>query len=775
MLEEKSRIDLSKYVRAEWFSQSVLIKALIAVSLITALAFLFPRGESIDLDYKVGAVWARKDLIAPFSFPILRDEREYAHDVEEAKKKVYDVFERDSASTDSQPAVLDAFFARLQDALETRAQIHRGGRRHSAADSARFSELASSLDIPFSDTEWDVLSALASSGKLTDIRAAMGEMARKYMHAGILDRPKPSIVREEIALRRGTREEILPVGRLLDENDLHALLERELIDRYGSDNDAVSVAYKIGVMHIRPNVRFSTAATNQALAAAADEVPRTLGYVQENERVVSKHERITQDTRLKLESLRRARSERGPGSDNPLQIIGTVIHVAIIVMLYGLYLALFRKGIARSNRKLALIALLFLLEGVFAYLTREIDVNAPVEYLILVPVASMLLTIIFDSRVGFYGTVLIALIVAGIRGNDYSIALASLVAGALSVYTVRDMKNRTQIFRSLGFIFLGYALAIIALGLERFESIALVSEQLAYSLINAVISPVLTYGLLIFLEKSFRVTTDLTLMELVHFNHPLLRQLAEQAPGTYHHSMTLASLAETAAAAVGANEILSRVGAYFHDIGKVVKPTYFVENQKGSRNRHDKLAPRMSSLIIAAHVKDGVALAREHGLPEEVIDFIPMHHGTTRMDYFYTKAVDMARNDPDETKLDEIKEQDYRYPGPKPSTKETGIMMLADAVEAAVRTIEDPTPQRLEQTIDELIRKRFEEGELDECPLTVKDLTKIRSAFLGVLIGIYHTRVKYPESPRRKTTRRPPATEPPTERPGPALKEVDSQ
>jgi putative nucleotidyltransferase with HDIG domain len=775
MLEEKPRIELSKYFRAGWFSQSTLIKALIAVALTAALALLFPRGESIDLDYKVGAVWARKDLIAPFSFPILRDEREYARDVEEAKKKVYDVFERDSSASEAQPASIDSLFARLQDALEVRALIHKGGHRRSPADSARFSSLASTLDIPFSDTEWDALSSLASSGRLKDMRSTVGAAARKYLRTGILDRPKSAIAREEIALRRGTQEEILPVARLLDEGDLHAVLERELIDRYGSDNDAVGLAYKIGVMHVRPNVRFSTAATNQALAAAADQIPRTVGYVQENERVVSKHERITQDTRLKLESLRRTRAERGPGSDNPLQEIGTVIHVAIIVMLYGLYLAFFRKGIASSNRKLALIALLFLLEGVFAYLTREIDVNAPLEFLILVPVASMLLTIIFDSRVGFYGTVLIAFIVAGIRGNDYSVALASLVAGALAVYTVRDMKNRTQIFRSLGFIFLGYALAIIALGLERFESVAVVSEQLAYSLINAVISPVLTYGLLIFLEKTFRVTTDLTLMELVHFNHPLLRQLAEQAPGTYHHSMTLASLAETAAAAVGANEVLSRVGAYFHDVGKVVKPTYFVENQKGSRNRHDKLAPRMSSLIIAAHVKDGMALAREHGLPEEVIDFIPMHHGTTRMDFFYTKAMDLARNDPDETKIDEIKEQDYRYPGPRPRTKETGIMMLADAVEAAVRTIEDPTPQRLEQTIEELIRKRFEEGELDECPLTVKDLTKIRSAFLGVLIGIYHTRVKYPETPRRKTTRRPAPMEPPAERPGPAVREVDSQ
>jgi putative nucleotidyltransferase with HDIG domain len=385
-----------------------------------------------------------------------------------------------------------------------------------------------------------------------------------------------------------------------------------------------------------------------------------------------------------------------------------------------------------------------------AYVTREVDVTAPIEYLILVPSAAMLLTIVFDSRVGFYGTVTIAFLVAGIRGNDYSIALASLVAGALSVYSVRDMKNRMQIFRSMKFILLGYSFVIVALGLERYESVGVVAEQLGYGLANALISPVLTYGLLVFLERVFRVTTDLTLMELAHFNHPLLRLLAEKAPGTYHHSMTMATLAEAGAAAVGANEVLARVSAYFHDIGKVVKPTYFVENQKGSRSRHDKLAPRMSSLIIAAHVKDGIALAREHRLPEEVIDFIPQHHGTTRIDYFYNKALQMAESSDDETKIDEINEQDYRYPGPRPQTKETGIMMLADAIEAAVRTIDEPTPQKLEAAVEELVKKRLEEGELDECPLTMKDLTEIKGAFHSVLVGVYHSRVKYPGAGRKR-------------------------
>jgi putative nucleotidyltransferase with HDIG domain len=212
----------------------------------------------------------------------------------------------------------------------------------------------------------------------------------------------------------------------------------------------------------------------------------------------------------------------------------------------------------------------------------------------------------------------------------------------------------------------------------------------------------------------------------------------------------MASLAEAAALAVRANEVLARVGAYFHDVGKIVKPTYFVENQKGSRNKHDKLAPRMSSLIISAHVKDGIALAREYDLPEEVVDFIPMHHGTTRIEYFYDKALQLAHRSDDETKVDEIKDQDYRYPGPKPQTKETGILMLADGIEASARTLEDPSPQKLEALIDEYIRKRFEEGELDECPLTLKDLTKIKAAFLSVLVGIYHTRVKYPATAKKQ-------------------------
>ncbi len=750
--------------------KSFVVKIAIAVALTLSFALMFPRGESIDLDYKVGAVWAKKDLIAPFSFPIYRDDREYAADVERAKKKVFMVFERDSERVDQELSALNRTFVQLNEAVKLRQLYKKSSRAQTQSagdDSAMFAEAASDLEVQLSEKEWDAVSMLVTtralhtkSSQLEDIHQTLIHVLREYYRVGILDRPKTSLTLAEVALRKGTLEEIVPTSTLYDLNDLSTLLEKDLLRLYPADKSAIEIGYRTGVLHVSPNLRFNRAATDLAITAAAETVPRTIGFVQENERIVSKHEQITAETKLKLESFLRARAERGPESDVAVQFLGTTLHVALVVLLYGIYLYLFRKRIISHNRLLALIGLLIFMEGFFAYITRELNVTVPMEYLILVPTASMLLTIIFDSRVGFYGTVVIAFLVAGVRGNDYSVALSSLVAGALSVYSVRDMKNRTQIFRSLGFIALGYALSIVALALERFESAGTVVQQLALASANAVISPVLSYGLLIFFERVFKVTTDLTLIELSHFNHPLLRLLAERAPGTYQHSLTIASLAEAAAAAVGANEILTRVGAYFHDVGKIEKPGYFVENQKTARSRHDKLAPRMSSLIISAHVKDGVALARQYNLPEEVIDFIPQHHGTTLIEFFYSKALRLAETSSDETKMEEINDQDYRYPGPKPQTRETGILMLADAIEASARTLDEPTPQKLEVAIDELIKKRFAEGQLDECPLTLKDLTKIKVAFLNVLVGMYHPRVKYPEAAKSRTTRQEQSVEP---------------
>jgi putative nucleotidyltransferase with HDIG domain len=249
----------------------------------------------------------------------------------------------------------------------------------------------------------------------------------------------------------------------------------------------------------------------------------------------------------------------------------------------------------------------------------------------------------------------------------------------------------------------------------------------------------MAYPLLWVFERAFDVTTDLTLLELSDTNRPLLKELSLRAPGTFNHSLQVANLGEAAADAIGANALLTRVGALYHDIGKMLKPEYFVENQRPGDNPHDHLKPRMSALIIASHVKEGLELGRQYNLPERVLNFIPMHHGTTRIEYFYQKA--LKERGPDDPPL---LESEFRYPGPRPDSKETGIMMLADSVEAASRSLSDPTHKRLETLVDMIFNARTEDGQLDNTDLTFLDLHRIRETFLAMLLGIYHVRVKYP-------------------------------
>ena len=252
----------------------------------------------------------------------------------------------------------------------------------------------------------------------------------------------------------------------------------------------------------------------------------------------------------------------------------------------------------------------------------------------------------------------------------------------------------------------------------------------------------LAIGILPFFEAIFSITTDITLLELSDLNHPLLKRLAFEAPGTYHHSMIVGTLSEAATKAIGGNPLLARVGAYFHDIGKIEIPEYFVENQMGLKSKHEQLTPSMSSIILSSHVKKGRILGEESDVPDNVLNFIEEHHGTMIQSYFYSKAIEMG--------MDEMSADKFRYPGPKPQIRETGIAMLADAVEAASRTLDDPKPARINNLIQRIINDRFESGELDECPLTLRDLAKIKEAFSQILIGTFHQRITYPKKEDEK-------------------------
>lgn len=722
--------------------ESIFVKILIAIFVIIPITLMFPSSEAIVYNYTVGMVWVQKDLIAPFSFPIYKDERKYQQEVEEAVRSAYPVFERkdERATLDSIESVIN----RLKMAANLRASL---SRHSSLQNSLHYERLIAEAGFSLSEDEWNLLikwqkmEGKRESEAFKWFKRKLQSETANILRVGVVDLENFKKMHAFLAVRSGTTEEIISSEKLLDRTGALSQLRRRWVLLWG-ESDTTKLAETILSAALMPTIVFKEAETQQAIQIARESVPRTIGYVQENERIISKHERVTEDIKQKLDSFLRAKGERGVERSSVfIQRVGRFFHVILIIGLYSIYLFLFRKRIFHNNAMLVLIGLLLLMETSFAYLTLRLNVDSPVQYLIFVPAASMLLTIIFDSRVAFYGTVTMAFLIAGILGNNYSIALASLVAGSLAAYTVRDIRNRLQIFRSLGFIFLGYCVSILALAFERHEAVDTVLMGLVYALANATFSPVLTYGLLFFFERVFKVTTDLTLLELSDFNNPLLRQLSEKAPGTFHHSVTIGSLAETAADAIGANSILARVGAYYHDIGKMLKPEYFVENQTAKQNKHSKLRPRMSALVITSHVKNGIELAQEYGLPEKLIDFIPQHHGTTRVSYFYDKALKQmsTRKNPKD-----VREEDFCYPGPKPQTKETGIVMLADTVEAAARSIDELTHQKLEHTIDTMIKERFLEGQLDECELTLRDLTKIKEAFFKILVGIHHQRLKYP-------------------------------
>jgi putative nucleotidyltransferase with HDIG domain len=338
-------------------------------------------------------------------------------------------------------------------------------------------------------------------------------------------------------------------------------------------------------------------------------------------------------------------------------------------------------------------------------------------------------------------------LIAGVRGSDYSVGLAMMIGGMVAAYSVRDIQSRTQLFASITYVFLGFSLSILSVGAERSLGFNEILPQLIVSGINAVFSPIFTFAVLYVLERIFPVTTDLKLDEYDSLEHPLLIEMNEKAPGTFQHTMTIARLAESAALSIHANALLAKVGAFYHDIGKIPKSEYFVENQINIENKHDHLSPKKSASIIKEHVIDGIELAKEYKLPQRIIDFIPMHHGTMLIKHFYAKALERSHSGEGPTV---VNEDDYRYSGPKPNTKETGILMLADAAEAIVRLQNAETKEDIETILDGLVNERMIDGQFDECPLTMAEINEIKESFVKNLLGMRHHRVTYKEIPEQK-------------------------
>lgn len=514
----------------------------------------------------------------------------------------------------------------------------------------------------------------------------------------------------------------------------------ELINNYAYVTEAKEVMRILLLDLIQPNLLFNQEATAQAIKEARDSVQAVQITIKAGEMIVREGERVSSEQISILEQLGIQRTQ-----SYPLALIGTVIFILLSFWLISEFLRRYNRDIYNNDMLMLLIGIIFILILLISRaitvieISNRPEINALIGYLAPVAAGSMLLAILLDNRLAYFMTAIMAIFVALLsNGNQLFVAITSFIGGTVGVYRVTRLSQASDLAKSGLYIALANIISLISLFLMG-ENITpnIIAIAVLFGAINGIVSAVLTIGALPYLESAFNLTSMIKLLELSNPNQELLKRLLMNAPGTYHHSLMVGNLAEAAAESVDANPLLVRVGAYYHDIGKVKRPDYFVENQRFD-NPHEKIAPALSALIVTSHVKEGAELARERNLPQAIIDFIEQHHGSSLAKYFYSRALE---EDPD----GHINEENFRYEGPKPQNKEVALVMLADSVEAAVRSLKDPSAQSIKEMVKKIIDDKLNDRQLEECDLTFKDLDVISYTFSKVLESIYHKRIEYPE------------------------------
>lgn len=498
----------------------------------------------------------------------------------------------------------------------------------------------------------------------------------------------------------------------------------------------------VGIFHklpLKESVVFDPQATEEIKDQARQEVAPIEIDISEGQKIIGRGEIVSE---LQIEQLRELGllETQQPYSN----MLGLSLLMAIMFALVVVYLHQNNREILEKEQLIILLGLLFLsilliARAVIALDLGNEDLSALVGYMIPLAAGSMLIAILLDYKLAVIMTVCMGIIIGIMTGNQIQFAIVAIAGGLAGIYSVSDISQRSDLAKASLYIILANVIAIISMCLIFDQPLTNLTVAIAFGIVNGIVSSVLTIGLLPFWETVFGVTTSVKLLELSNPNQPLLKRLLLEAPGTYHHSIITSNLAEAAADEVGANSLLTRVGAYYHDIGKLKRPYFFIENQLTANNPHNKLTPNLSSLVITSHVKDGYELAQKYKLPENIADIILQHHGNSILSYFYHKAIENCCTDED------IPDNKFRYDSPKPRTKEAAIVMLADTVEAGVRAMQKPNPNKIETFIKRAIKDKLEDGQLEECDLTFKDLNLITTAFIRVLSGIFHHRIEYPE------------------------------
>lgn len=520
--------------------------------------------------------------------------------------------------------------------------------------------------------------------------------------------------------QRGIRDDDLDIARK------HIVIETE---EMGLDKRVESVIAGIGQALLKPNFILNVRETDKRKQSAINSMEPVRETVKKGQIMVRRGDIVTPEQIHAVEELGLSK-----GHVNEMRIFGLAIFViAVMIIILG-YMYRFAYPIYTNDLYLVLlglITLVTLLLGKAAHYYS--DFSAPIA------AGALLVAILIDARLGVVISIALALLFGIIVEHDLRAVSTVLIGSLIGVYSVSKMAHGYSLTKT-GIIIAGVNFVVIgATGFIEQLNSAQILMQGVQGIVSGIAASVITTGLLPYLENAFNITTPLKLLDLAQPNHPLLQRLLLDAPGSYHHSVLVGNLAETAAGYIHADPVTVRVGAYYHDIGKIKRPYFFVENQAGNENPHDKIAPSLSTLIVTSHIKDGVDLCREYKLPQIIIDIVQQHHGTMLVSYFYKRATENEHSEC-------IIEADFRYEGPRPQSKEAALIMLADACEAAVRSIGKPNKNRIEATVRKIIRERLHDGQLDECNVTLKDLNVIGDVFIRVLSSMFHTRIEYPDT-----------------------------
>lgn len=680
-------------------------KYLILTGIILLLNIIFPP-PMVPSKYSIsdGEI-ASSDVIAPYDFFIPKTEQELNEEKEEIAKRIPPVYESDNTILKMVGKKIEGL-ERLIDSLSKLKQI--------GEDSLIF----------LVQKEYAVDKGIIKYLIKKTPKRILGEINNTLVDLyaiGIVDSKLPGF--RIITIIIGDKEMVESIDRLYSIAEAESILSVRQKPEYK----------RLVEFLLTPNLIYNKEKTGDRIEEVFANVPKTKGEILKGEIIVEKHKRVTEDAMTIMHALESTYISIGTWEIIKTIFFRNFLYFSLIFLLFNL--SRVTKSDLFDDKNIYFITLLsagYLIIGKIAYVTDTM-------YLLPISFFIFLFALYFNIYFAIIFTIIFSSLF-GITLNSISIFTFLFVSGMVAVFSTQTINSRLSLYRPMIYIALANVAAIL------FADVYLLKGQLnlvhlSEGVLNSILGGVFFVLLLPLFEKLFDFTTDLTLLELGNLNLPLFKEIALEAPGTYHHSIVVGNLAEVGARVIGADPILARVGSYYHDIGKLKKPQYFIENQIGIRNPHDDLKPQMSALVIISHVKDGVEMAKKVKLPNKLVSIIEQHHGTTTIELFYKKALEISSG---------VNEDTFRYPGPKPKTKESALIMLADTVEAAARSEKNITVTKLQKILKDSIAKKFNDGQLDECPINRQDLEQVKTAFLSILTGVFHPRIEYVE-PVKKT------------------------